>query len=207
MDPRFRTLDAAEAETLLAETIDDALRRLLARQDEPTMDLIVKFGLGELKKMLRVLIGQRDKIDFAQWTARSADDVLERWTAFHREVVRAGVLRDLAGGGTAARLLTLLADNVPTNDVMQARRASLAGRSAEAARQRQSGKRPGPTPGAGRVQGGGSARAWADAEVYEQVKELLTELRGEIDTRRTAAPFRQPAAPGGPPNRDCNCWP
>ena len=68
----------------MAETIDDGLRKLLARRDEAVMDLIVRFGLVGLKEMLRVFLGQRDKIDFAAWSARSADDVL----ALIREVQR-----------------------------------------------------------------------------------------------------------------------
>src|SRR5436309_703898 len=84
------------------KTIDDALRALLARRDEAVMDLIVRSGLLEVKKMLRGLLGQRDKIDFAAWSARSADDVLDLWAAFHHDVARPQALQGLTECETAA---------------------------------------------------------------------------------------------------------
>src|SRR5205823_2680785 len=121
-------------------------------------------------------------------------DVLDLWAAFHQGVVCPEALRELAEGETSARLVSLLAAHVPDHNVMQARRAYLLDRLPKLA---------GSTNPAGdlaelkeqaRVQGGGSGRAWLSAEVFEQVKDLLTQLRGQIDRTGHLLQFdREPA--------------
>ena len=56
LDPRFRVLDQAQADTLLTELINDQLRDKLADQDEAVLDLIVRYGLNGLQEMVAQLL-------------------------------------------------------------------------------------------------------------------------------------------------------
>ncbi len=47
LDPRFRVLEQAQADTLLNELIDDQLRDKLAEPDEAALDLMVLYRLAD----------------------------------------------------------------------------------------------------------------------------------------------------------------
>src|SRR5207253_11237500 len=51
LGPGFRVVDQAQAETVLAEESDDALRARVARRDEEGMDIMVRSGHAEVRYM------------------------------------------------------------------------------------------------------------------------------------------------------------
>jgi ATP-dependent helicase/nuclease subunit A len=201
LDPQFRVLDATQTQTLLAEVIDDALRRLLAEQRPAVMDLIVAYGLLTTKNMVRALLAQRDKIDFPAWRERTADDVLRLWTEFHRAVIVPQTLRDVAQGEAATRLLAVLPNNAPSHPAMQERREFLLAHLPRLADSQDPRADLGQLKEHARVQGGGGKGAWADEETYNAVRDAAADLRGDIESALQMIDFQvqsaRPAAVAG----------
>ena len=79
LDPRFQVLEDAQAATLLAEIIDDELRRQLIDAAAPTRRLAAMFGLESLHGMIAALLASRHEIDYDHWIAVEPDDLVERW--------------------------------------------------------------------------------------------------------------------------------
>ena len=61
LDPRFRVLEQAQADTLLNELIVDQLRDKLAKEDEAVLDLTVLYGLRGLGEMIAQLLAAARK--------------------------------------------------------------------------------------------------------------------------------------------------
>lgn len=84
LDPRFRTLEQNQASTLLAEVIDDELRRQLTARQPAAMQLVVRFGLDGLRNKVRVLLAGAHNIDAETWLRRTPDQIVELWLDFYR---------------------------------------------------------------------------------------------------------------------------
>jgi len=181
LDPRFSVIETAEASTLLFESMDDQLRRLLTARDDRAMELVAQFGLGRLREFLAELVERRQDIDFDEWRNESADGLVARWVAFQRETALPAILARLTQAPNMVDLVARLRTNVPEHPVMERRRQALL-----ELLPRLDGEVD--NPGAlfaeireqAKVQGGGGAKVWPDPEIYEQVKSLLAWLREEL---------------------------
>ena len=49
------------------------------------LDLVVQFGLGGLREMVRQLLAQRQEIDWPQWRGETDAGVLARWETYWRD--------------------------------------------------------------------------------------------------------------------------
>jgi ATP-dependent helicase/nuclease subunit A len=194
LDPRFRTLEAAQAATLLAELIDDELRRQLTERRPAAMDLVVYYGLNTLRRHLSRLLTHTFDLDYEQWLARTPEELLERWSQYHREHVLPCLLRRISEGPAASTAWHIINRCEPNHPVMQERFAHLrrllprlpesADPAADLAALREH----------ARVQGGGSKKAWETEEQYESFKNASEELRGQIDKVRELIDFDAQAA-------------
>src|SRR5262249_52314015 len=108
IDPRFAVLDQSQADTLLAETIDDALRDLLANRDETALDLVVRFGLDRLREIVSRLVSRRESGSFDAWCKRTPEDQVAAWQAYHQKRVVPAVLCRVAQSPAADTLLAAL---------------------------------------------------------------------------------------------------
>ncbi|MEX2141164.1 MAG: UvrD-helicase domain-containing protein [Pirellulales bacterium] len=112
LDPRFAVLEAAQAETLLAEQIDDLLRTKLAARHDDVLELVTQFGLARLREHLADLFDSCRSRDYHCWLARQPLELVERWAEFHRQHVVPGLARRVVECHGARRLLALLRENV-----------------------------------------------------------------------------------------------
>jgi ATP-dependent helicase/nuclease subunit A len=79
LDPNFSVLDAALAESLRRECLDDVLRERLASQEAATLDLVRRCGLGQARQRIAALLGARDKRSMAAFCSLSPSELAARW--------------------------------------------------------------------------------------------------------------------------------
>ena len=183
LDPQFRVLQQAQADTLSNELIDDELRKRLAEQDEAVIELVVEFGLEQLQRMVGTLLTRRQEIDWPQWQNVTPETLTRRWEEFWHEVVVPCVLRDITKSPHTQTVLKLAQDNTPNNPTMLSRCRTLV------EQLQVFGRHGNPLDDLAviienaRVVGGGGKKAWPDEETYVQFKDAATKLR---DSARSA---------------------
>jgi len=85
LDPHFRVLEEVEAQTLLLELLDDVLRRRLAQQQEPFLELLTTYDLPTLRQMVQQLLECRLEIDFPYWTQRTPEELAQHWEKLYQD--------------------------------------------------------------------------------------------------------------------------
>ncbi len=194
LDPQFRVLPQAQSEMLLYEVIDDQLRDRLSRRDEAAIELVVEFGLEPLRRMVAVLLGRRQDIDWAEWSQVNPDQLVARWQTFWQQVVAPAVLKRLAESADARAVLEIVREHRPTHAVMSERCRILADSlqrlaasssprdELEAIRQN------------ARVQSGGGKGAWPSAAVYERFRDAAARLRKAAEAAADGLTFEPDVA-------------
>ena len=170
----------------------------MAVQDPATIELAARFDLRALDEMLHGLVRQCTPEQFERWRRVSPDEQVACWDAYYRDTVLPTVTREITTSAATRDVLSLLTENVPTNPVMQARRDVLIDKLTSMA----AGPPDSRTLSAdldaihanARVQGGGTANAWASGEVYEKFKNAAGELRDAAAAARLLVTFDPQAA-------------
>jgi len=181
LDPRFGVLEQAQADTLLAETLDDVLRELLADRDETTLSLVVRFGLDRLREMISRLVKRREGANLQTWSERSPEEQVACWKEYHRQVAVPAILRRMVRGPAVDSLLQVLDDQQPTHAVMRERcnvvRQILANwRSGQVELNTVAGDLEVLKENA-KVQGGGGKAVWDSEDAYSAVRDGFASLR------------------------------
>ena len=178
LDPRFAVLEPAQAATLESELIDDELRSRLAEHDPVLIGLVIRFGLSRLRELIRVLVRTRHEISFSSWQKATPADVVERWRCFHGEEFVPRLMRTHSQDRRIRRVLQLLGDHVPSNEVMRRRRAILLDGLSMLSASEQPAVLVAELLDQAKVQGGGGKKAWENEEVAQAVQDALANLRG-----------------------------
>ena len=184
LDPRFRVLEQAQADTLLAECIDDALRGLLSQADERALDLVVLLGLERLREIAARLVARRDD-QFATWLERTPEELLECWQQHHKTQVIPALLHTLATLPATETLLATIRNSHPTHRLMQERCRVLVEKMS--AWQTSPSAQQSPLAdlelvrASAMVQGGGGKSCWDNEEAYERFRDAAKKLRDKID--------------------------
>jgi ATP-dependent helicase/nuclease subunit A len=87
IDPRFGVLEPTEAGAIVAELIDDELRRRLADRDADMLDLAADYDLAGVRAMIDDVLGERYRLRFADWLDVTPEALAARWKAFHAKHV------------------------------------------------------------------------------------------------------------------------
>ncbi len=191
LDPQFTVLEQAQSESLLSESLDDVLRRLIAAADETTLALAVQFNLDGVRGMLRGLVLDSTPQLIARWRDATPEQVVESWQQ-EFELLRPQVAAYVLGSNLTKCIESILQEHMPAHAEMAARREAVLEALEELRRE----------GGAGplgqqlrqiqvnaKVQGGGGARVWPDAEAYAQFRDSATELRGILTPLISLADF------------------
>ncbi len=194
LDPHFRVMEQAQADTLRFELIDDELRSRLVAQDEAVIELVVEFGLESLRRMVAGLLDCRAEIDWDQWREATPEELVARWEAYSSEVTRPQLLRAIAESPQARSLLRIARDHPPDHPTMRDRCQTLLERLPRLA---ESTDPPGDLStvlDSARVQGGGGAGAWPNKAVYGQFRDAAKGLREAIKKAEADVRFDAQAA-------------
>jgi ATP-dependent helicase/nuclease subunit A len=104
LDPQFEVLDAATAELMKLETIDDRLRTLLLERDESVLDLAAKRGLDRVRSEVSALAGPLAMPAIERWRDATVDDVVARWRQYLAEEAAPAAIPDILATEEAHRL-------------------------------------------------------------------------------------------------------
>jgi ATP-dependent helicase/nuclease subunit A len=184
IDPKFGLLDEMLGASFLSNAIDSGLHKLLADDDADAAELVFEFGLSRTRSLLSGLVLQRYRIDFAKWENQAPKELALQWDRHWHTNIVPKLMYDLAASQAARKTMELLEQHEPRHAVMQERRSALleqipllaAGQNPEAILEaiREN----------ARVQGGGTKKDWDSEEIYSDVKDVLTDLRGRVDKLR-----------------------
>ncbi len=179
IDPRFAVLEAAQAQTLLAELIDDLLRAKLAARDSDVLDLLVIFGLGALRERLMDLHGAIRAHDLHDWLTKTPEVLVAIWGQFHRERVLPKLIQEFAACPELVRALAIMRECTFENAKMAERQAVLLAvlprladskrlaEDLEAIRQNAFVKGAGP-------------KHWPSEALHDEFRDLASRLRDEV---------------------------
>lgn len=181
LDPGFSVLEPPLAETLLESATETVIHRLLIADDADATAFVLRFGLERTRDLVRQLARQRFRVEWADWTHPTPDELAERWLRAWQQVYRPKLIDEFRGSPLVARLRELLQEQEPTHAEMKARCNIL--------REWLNDQIEWPNPEAhlaeireaAKVQGGGGKSVWASEEIFEDVKNSLTALRHDID--------------------------
>ena len=176
LDPQFRVLDQAQAETLLYEALDEHLRGRLAERHEDMIELVVEFGLERLYEMVRTLLGRRQEIDWPEWRSETADGLVARWEDYRRTHTVPRMLEQVADSPAADALLRLARLQPSRSPKMQARFRFLLER-LPALHQSTSPKADLEAIQENAKVQGSSKNQWESEELYDQFRKRAEELR------------------------------
>jgi ATP-dependent helicase/nuclease subunit A len=181
LDPRFELLDEATSTSFLRTSVAESVRELLAARNPDAMELVLEFGLEGTEDLVRSLIGQRFRIDFAAWESMTPSVLAQQWLDRWRTRTVPDLIARLWKSDTVRLVKQLLSAHEPGHAVMQERRSvmvnllslspSAADPAALLAELRENSQ----------VKGGGGEKSWESKEVYERVRDALAALREEID--------------------------
>lgn len=177
IDPRFAVLEPALADSLLRNVTIRIVHGLLEQGDDDAQDFVFQFGLERARDIVRNLVGQRFQINFAKFADKTADEIADEWKRRWTTEFLPKLTAEYRSKESIARLLQLLRENTPTHPTMLERRANLL--------QMLDPNQPWDNPQAmlqsihenARVQSAGRANTWPSPEVFEAVKNLLTDVR------------------------------
>ncbi len=177
LDPRFAVLEPALADTLLRNTAKETLHKLLEQDDADANAFVLQFGLERSRELLRSLTAQRFQIDFAKFDSQTPEILAARWHSLWEAEFVPKLIAEFRHDPHTLRTLELLRDNETTHATMRERRTTLL----ELLEPSLPWKFPLPSLEAirehARVQGGGTAKNWASADIHEAVKNGLADLR------------------------------
>ena len=181
LDPQFRVLDQAQADTLLYESLDERLRQRLADRNEEVIELVVEFGLERLYEMVGILLGRRQEIDWAHWREETPDDLVGRWEDYWRRDTLPRVLSQIADSPAARTVLEIARQHCPSNAEMQRRCTWLLERIAALPDSAEPAADLGEIREHAQVRGGGGKKAWESEEIYDRFRDAAAALRKAID--------------------------
>ena len=212
LDPQFEVLDAATAELMKLETVDDRLRSLLLDGNEDVLNLAAKRGLDRLRSDVAALAGPLAMPAIERWRTATVDELIDRWKRYLAEEAAPAVIPDILASDEAHRLRRAADPALADSDKLSQHLRDL-GQALQLA----------PTPQAedqdgehderrnrlavaqaqamldylrdmAKVQGKCTAKDWRDAEDYEEYKKACEGFRKRIDKSLLKKSFDEPAA-------------
>ncbi|MGW8257831.1 MAG: UvrD-helicase domain-containing protein, partial [Thermoguttaceae bacterium] len=216
LDPRFRVLDQAQANTLLNESIDDFLRETLstvggessdrtaisaeyARNEpcalfEAAVNLSARYGLRGVREMIAKLLNCRQEINWPSWRAVTVDNLLAKWRDYFNREALPQILRKICCSSAAKKVLEIARKKPCHHPIMRQRMTFLCEHLPRLTECDAPKKILSEIRDATIVKGAGTKKDWPNADLYEQYKIAVTKLRQIIDKQTVLTCFDPEAA-------------
>ncbi len=180
LDPQFEVLDAAAAELLKLETVDDRLRALSIAGQEDVLELASKRGLDRLRDDVASLAGPRADEAIERWLDATPEEVVARWKQFYETEVAPAALDELRQSPVVASLRRLCAPTAAKSAHHAVRLTDLAGAIDRLATAEASScaELLAEIVKQARVADIRGAKHWNNAEDYEPLKQACERVRG-----------------------------
>ncbi|WP_428308842.1 UvrD-helicase domain-containing protein [Lacipirellula sp.] len=210
LDPQFEVLDAATAELIKLETVDDRLRALLLERNESVLDLAAKRGLDRVRTEVAGLAGPLAMPAIERWRNSTVDDVVARWQQYLAEEAAPSAIPDLLSSEEAHRLRLIANPTLAESDKLYqhlddlSRALQLVAPTDDAAGDAATTTR---TPSVleanlmldnlrdmAMVKGKCTVKDWRDAEDFEEYKKACEVFRKRVDKSLLKKQFDETAA-------------
>jgi ATP-dependent helicase/nuclease subunit A len=191
LDPQFAVLEPAQADTLLAELMDDMLRTKLAAREPAVLELVADYGLHRLREALADLLESSRSHDYRRWLDRKPAELVKAWREFHRTTAVPLIGRRVARCHAAQQIVNLLRENT-LDDELLAKQTELLrllpalGESSTIRDDLQEIR--------AHAQVGHSKKLWPSDELYAAFRDAATAFRKEIDKADRLIDFDAAAA-------------
>ncbi|MBA4104423.1 MAG: hypothetical protein C0485_01605 [Pirellula sp.] len=193
LDPQFEVLDAATAELMKLETVDDRLRSLLLDGNEDVLNLAAKRGLDRVRSDVTALAGPLAMPAIERWREATVADVVARWQQYLAEEAAPAAISDLLASDEAHRLRLACQSSLAASDKLYQHLDDLLRAlqlvPSPASNEKQDGRVTVAVAQAtldylrdlAKVQGKCTAKDWHDAEDYNEYKNACEAFRKRID--------------------------
>lgn len=206
LDPQFEVLDAATAELMKLETVDDRLRSLLLDGNEDVLNLAAKRGLDRVRSDVAALAGPLAMPAIERWREATVEDVVARWQQYFAEEAAPAAISDILASDEAHRLRLAAQSSLAASDKLYQHlddlvRALQLVPSPAAQSSAANGKQDGRITVAeaqatldylrdlAMVRGKCTVKDWRDAEDFEEYKNACEAFRKRIDKSLLKKPF------------------
>jgi ATP-dependent helicase/nuclease subunit A len=176
LDPLFVVLEAAAAETLQDEALDDVLRRRLQDEDETTIELATMFGLSGLRERTAALLKSRQAEQLVAFVDRDARSLVDDWG---RLLAKSSgpLVESFLQSPPVRRLLAALRESDVAAPAMIERRDALVDGLPKLAKSDSLADDLLALHELAKVQGATAKKFWPDAAVYERIKNAMSDFR------------------------------
>jgi ATP-dependent helicase/nuclease subunit A len=116
LDPQFEVLDAATAELMKLETVDDRLRALLLDGNEDVLNLAAKRGLDRVRSDVAALAGPLAMPAIERWREATVEEVVARWQQYLAEEAAPAAISDILASDEAHRLRLAAQSSLAASD-------------------------------------------------------------------------------------------
>lgn len=185
LDPQFGLLDPQIGTAFLSHAVTEAVHAAVARQLPAAVDVVHVFGLERTIVHCETLVRKRFELQREHWGRQSAEQLASLWKERFLALAPSLALSKLRDSGEVAETVKLLKQHASTNAVMLARCGVLSAELERLLENPQSITNPvdwlRQVRENAQVQGGGGKKAWDSEDIYDAVKDRLTDLRKILD--------------------------
>ncbi|MCA9016062.1 MAG: UvrD-helicase domain-containing protein, partial [Planctomycetaceae bacterium] len=182
LDPHFGLLEQGTSDTFLRKVVREAVHELLKQENADGMQMVYRYGLEKTYELLITLVPQQFRIEFEQFVDMTVEQLAGRMRDYWESTFIPLQLAEIANAESTQFLVNLMSANEPTHPKMRERFQVLLARLPElingSARLR--GELLQTLIDHAKVQGAGTKKDWDDVNVYEQIKDGFTALRGSL---------------------------
>jgi len=179
LDPLFTVLDGPASQVLEADAIEDTLRNELSARQADAMAIAQAWGIEGAKSRIAKLIKQRREPSFDQWLTASPAELLEAWSAFHRDEVWPLVLQEFVQ--LAGDLIALLSQFAPANEQAADQRQDLIDLLSNLTQGQATAEQLADIKARAKINKPFTKRAWGDDELYANFRDTAKALRDKIE--------------------------
>jgi ATP-dependent helicase/nuclease subunit A len=178
VEPEFSILEESIAPTFRADVMDGCLRRWLAEKNENLIDLAVELDVAPLRDALVSTLTGLDRAHLRRWAERDPSDVVSFWERTWFFKLQPKLLKEFQE--SAQPILSMLMQNTCSSVKMRERIANLLELMSRLADESETQAMLEAIRENAKVQGTGNEKAWESTQIYEEVRDRLSDLRESI---------------------------
>lgn len=185
LDPQFGLLEPQIGNAFLTQAVTEAIHDAVAKQLPAAGDVVHIYGLDRTISLCETLVRKRFGLQRETWIRQLPEQLATLWIKQFQSLAPGLVLKTLRDNSDFRIALKLLTQHTTSNAVMLDRRAVLIEELQQLFDNPDSITKPVEwlqrVRDHAQVQGGGGKKAWDSEEIYDLIKDSLSEVRKIID--------------------------
>ena len=180
IDPQSRLFDETTGAAFIWNSLVQTLHDLVVDRDPDALSLVLAFTWEGTLQRLASLVPQRYRLEGNEWRQMSAEQLAALWERTWNTEVVPRLIKEFVESAKVTFLLELLAAHQSTHAVMAERCATLRSDLPRLARARDARAEALRLAEAAGVKGGGGKKDWPSEEIYNEVKDALSDVRDAL---------------------------